>query len=100
MIGKLSLFATWIHPGPGYVIGQKHQPLQTENGIKVNHVHIHALQRTKLDDQQQILFPFPRTSDDFEKPISDTEKILQADDIQRIKHELETLHERKSKDSS
>lgn len=92
MIGELALISSWIHGGRGYVLGQKHQPLQTENGVKMNHVHMHSLPRTKEDEQNGILFPLPQTFDDFDNPDTPLEKTQQSEDISLIRRELEILY--------
>jgi diadenosine tetraphosphate (Ap4A) HIT family hydrolase len=52
-IGRLS---EALDNGFGTGIMQKYQPLQTENGIKVNHLHFHVFPRVK---NEPTLFPVP-----------------------------------------
>jgi diadenosine tetraphosphate (Ap4A) HIT family hydrolase len=52
-LGRLSAL---LDEGYGTGIMQKFQPLQSENGIKVNHLHFHAFPRLEVE---QGLFPTP-----------------------------------------
>lgn len=52
-IGRLSLL---LDDGHGTGLMQKYQPLQTQNGIKVNHLHFHVFPRQKDEEH---LFPVP-----------------------------------------
>lgn len=81
--------------GYGTIISQKTQPLQNENGIKMDHIHFHVWPRTKQDEQNRIVFPAPRSFDDFEIPHTDSEKEEMERDIQRNKAEFEMLFLRK-----
>lgn len=45
-----------LDTGFGSGVMQKYQPLQTENGIKVSHLHFHVFPRTK---EEEHLFPTP-----------------------------------------
>jgi diadenosine tetraphosphate (Ap4A) HIT family hydrolase len=53
-LGRLSLE---LDQGFGSGIMQKYQPTQSENGIKVNHLHFHVFPR---QENEQDLFPTPR----------------------------------------
>lgn len=66
-LGRLS---TKLDQGYGTGIMQKYQPLQLENGIKVNHLHFHVFPRSKNEIG---LFPVPEpnTFDGFTKPDRD-----------------------------
>jgi ATP adenylyltransferase len=52
-IGRISLI---LDDGFGTGLMQKYQPLQSENGIKVNHLHFHIFPRQKDEEN---LFPAP-----------------------------------------
>ncbi len=52
-IGRLSLL---LDRGFGSGVMQKYQPRQLENGIKVNHLHVHVFPRYSEED---VLFPVP-----------------------------------------
>jgi histidine triad (HIT) family protein len=52
-IGRLSAA---LNTGHGTGVMQKYQPLQTENGIKVNHLHFHIFPRFEAENE---LFPVP-----------------------------------------
>ena len=56
-LGRLS-FA--LDQGYGTGIAQKYQPLQPQNGIKVNHLHFHVFPRIA---QESGLFPVPEPND-------------------------------------
>lgn len=66
-IGRISAA---LDDGFGTGIMQKYQPLQAENGIKVNHLHFHIFPRRKDEDG---LFPVPEPNDftGFSQPTSD-----------------------------
>lgn len=53
-LGRLS---NLLDEGFGTGIMQKYQPLQAENGIKVNHLHFHVFPRKQ---QEESLFPVPQ----------------------------------------
>lgn len=74
MMGEVALLANCIDEGYGVVTAQKFQPLQPENGIKMNHLHIHAWPRLEEDEKNGIIMPAPRSSQDFTVPhAKDTE---------------------------
>ena len=52
-IGRLSAL---LDEGFGYGMMQKFQPTQAENGIKMNHMHVHLFPRQEHEAQ---LFPTP-----------------------------------------
>lgn len=56
-IGRLSGL---LDSGFGTGVMQKYQPLQTENGIKVNHLHFHVFPRL---EKEPSLFPVPQPND-------------------------------------
>lgn len=56
-IGRLSQA---LDNGFGTGVMQKYQPLQMENGIKVNHLHFHVFPRVK---DEAGLFPVPEPND-------------------------------------
>jgi len=49
-----------LDEGFGTGVMQKYQPLQPENGVKVNHLHFHVFPRR---EQEQGLFPTPEPND-------------------------------------
>lgn len=53
---ELGRLAVKLDKGFGSGIMQKYQPLQTENGIKVDHLHFHVFPR--IEDEAS-LFPVP-----------------------------------------
>jgi diadenosine tetraphosphate (Ap4A) HIT family hydrolase len=53
---ELGRLLVLLDEGFGTGIMQKYQPLQTENGIKVNHLHFHIFPREEIEDN---LFPTP-----------------------------------------
>jgi diadenosine tetraphosphate (Ap4A) HIT family hydrolase len=65
MTAEIALMADIIDGGRGTIIVQKFQPLQAENGIKVNHLHVHAWPRTLQDEENSILIPAPQSFEDF-----------------------------------
>ncbi len=56
-LGRLSAA---LDEGYGTGIMQKYQPLQTENGIKVSHLHFHVFPRL---EHESGLFPTPEPND-------------------------------------
>ncbi len=87
--------ANVIDHGYGSVVTQKSQPLQKENGIKMDHVHFHVWPRTKNDEKNGIVIPAPQSFDDFYVP-SNPQEIAELDeDIMRNKHEFEMMFLRK-----
>ena len=80
--------ANVIDFGYGTVITQKTQPLQAENGIKMDHVHFHVWPRTKQDEKSGIVIPAPKSFDDFYVPATDSERRELDEDIQRNKKEM------------
>lgn len=66
-IGRISAA---LDDGFGTGVMQKYQPLQAENGIKVNHLHFHIFPRRKDEDD---LFPVPEPNDftGFSQPTGD-----------------------------
>ncbi|USN97048.1 MAG: HIT domain-containing protein [Candidatus Nomurabacteria bacterium] len=81
--------------GYGSVVTQKSQPLQKENGIKMDHVHFHVWPRTKQDEKNGVVIPAPQSFDDFFIPSNEAEMKELDDDIQRNKREFEMLFLRK-----
>lgn len=76
-LGRLSLA---LDEGYGSGIMQKYQPLQTENGIKMNHLHAHVFPR---QENEPGLFPTPEPNsfEGFVMP-TDTEVITLAHRLQ------------------
>lgn len=72
---ELGRLLVLLDEGFGTGIMQKYQPLQTENGIKVNHLHFHIFPREENEDN---LFPTPTPNsfDGFWDPTPD--KIMQT----------------------
>jgi len=70
-VGRLGLL---LDKGFGTGVMQKYQPLQTENGIKVNHLHFHVFPRL---EEEVGLFPVPEPNsfDGFE--LADRAEIAQ-----------------------
>lgn len=72
IMAEIALMADMIDEGRGTIIVQKFQPLQEENGIKMNHLHIHAWPRLEADDNAGVPFPAPQNFDNF-RPVDDKE---------------------------
>lgn len=71
-LGRLSLK---LDKGFGTGIMQKYQPLQAENGIKVDHLHFHVFPR--LEDEPGLFpVPQPNTFDGFITPTDDEVKAV------------------------
>jgi diadenosine tetraphosphate (Ap4A) HIT family hydrolase len=77
IMGELGRLSLKLDEGFGTGIMQKYQPLQTENGIKVNHLHFHIFPRI-ADEEGLFPVPQPNTFDGFTVP-SDDEVIAVAD---------------------
>lgn len=73
MMAEAAILATRIDEGYGTVITQKFQPRLAENGVKVNHVHVHVWPRHQSEEDVPI--PAPQSFDEFERNVS-TEDIL------------------------
>lgn len=58
---ELGRLAAKLDGGFGSGIMQKFQPLQSENGIKMNHLHLHVFPR--LENERGQLFPVPVPND-------------------------------------
>lgn len=65
IMAEIALMADIIDSGRGTIIVQKFQPLQAENGIKMNHLHVHAWPRTPQDEEDSVLIPAPQSFEDF-----------------------------------
>jgi len=57
IMGELGRLASLLDNGLGYGTMHKYQPLQAENGIKMNHWHQHVFPRL---GQEAGLFPVPK----------------------------------------
>jgi diadenosine tetraphosphate (Ap4A) HIT family hydrolase len=70
IMGELGRLSLKLDEGFGSGIMQKYQPLQAENGIKVNHLHFHIFPRLA---NEAGLFPVPQpnTFDGFTVPSED-----------------------------
>jgi diadenosine tetraphosphate (Ap4A) HIT family hydrolase len=70
IMGELGRLSLKLDKGFGTGMMQKYQPLQAENGIKVNHLHFHVFPRIKNEPG---LFPVPQpnTFDGFSVPSDD-----------------------------
>lgn len=71
IMGEVGLLLNSIDEGYGTMMVQKFQPLQAENGIKMNHLHFHAWPRTFEDEMNGVLMPAPQSFDDFSQLSSD-----------------------------
>lgn len=71
ILAEVGRLAVALDKGYGTGMMQKYQPLQDENGIKVNHLHVHVFPR---NESETMLFPVPEpnTFDGFSLP-SNTE---------------------------
>lgn len=56
MMSEVGRLARRVDSGFGSGVMQKYQPLQHENGIKMNHIHFHVFPRT---EDEVVLFPVP-----------------------------------------
>lgn len=92
IMGEAAILGSLVDYGYGTITIQKFQPLQAENGIKMNHLHVHVWPRTKEDERHKILMPAPQSFDDFQSPLTDEEL---ADDISRNARELEMMYKRR-----
>lgn len=95
IVREAETIAHVVDHGYGTVVTQKSQPLQAENGIKMDHVHFHIWPRTKHDEKNGIVIPAPQSFDDFYIPSNDAERRELEEDIQRNKHEFEMMFLRK-----
>lgn len=75
VMAELSRPSLKLDEGFGTGIMQKYQPLQVENGIKVNHLHFHVFPRA---ENEVGLFPIPEpnTFDGFVTPSDDEVRAL------------------------
>ena len=69
-MGELGRLSLKLDKGSGTGIMQKYQPLQAENGIKVNHLHFHVFPRIE-DETELFPVPQPNTFDGFVTPSAD-----------------------------
>lgn len=69
-MGELGRLSLKLDKGSGTGIMQKYQPLQAENGIKVNHLHFHVFPRIE-DETELFPVPQPNTFDWFVTPSAD-----------------------------
>lgn len=60
IMAELGRLGALLNEGFGSGIMQKYQPLQRENGIKVNHLHFHIIPR---HEHEHGLFPVPEPND-------------------------------------
>lgn len=67
IMAEVAIMADMIDEGKGTIIVQKFQPLLQENGIKMNHMHIHAWPRLQEDEDASVPFPAPQNFDNFRK---------------------------------
>lgn len=77
IMGEIGRLLVKLDKGFGTGMMQKHQPLQAENGIKVNHLHFHVFPRIK-DEPDLFPVPSPNTFDGFIVP-SEEEVIATAE---------------------
>lgn len=68
MMAEAAILASRVDDGYGTVITQKFQPRLNENGVKVNHLHIHVWPR--LADEEHVPIPAPQSFDEFERNVS------------------------------
>lgn len=92
MMGEAAILGSLVDYGYGTMTIQKFQPLQAENGIKMNHLHVHVWPRTKEDEFNKTLMPAPQSFDDFRSSLGDEEL---AEDISRNARELEMMYKRR-----
>lgn len=92
IMAEAAILASLVDYGYGTIIIQKFQPLQAENGIKMNHMHVHVWPRTKADELNHTLMPAPQSFDDFISPLTDEELSL---DITHNARELEMMYKRR-----
>ncbi len=87
--------ANVVDHGYGSVVIQKSQPLQEENGIKMDHIHFHVWPRTKDDEKNGVVIPAPQSFDDFYVPSTPQEIAELDEDLMRNKREFEMMFLRK-----
>ena len=92
IMGEAAILASLVDYGNGTMIIQKFQPLQKENGIKMNHLHVHVWPRTKEDEQNNVLMPAPQSFNDFNSSLDSDEL---SEDIARNTRELEMMYKRR-----
>lgn len=75
-LGRIGLA---LDQGFGTGIIQKYMPLQTENGIKMNHLHYHVFPRQE-DETDLFPVPYPNSFDGFVMP-TDAEVVAVAESV-------------------
>lgn len=70
IMGELGRLSLALDEGFGSGIMQKHQPLQAENGLKVDHVHFHVFPRI-MDEPGIFPIPNPNSADGFTFPTNE-----------------------------
>jgi histidine triad (HIT) family protein len=92
MMGEAALLADWSDKGYGSVTLQKYQPLQTENGIKMDHAHVHIWPRTRRDEKNGIIIPAPKYRSNFFVPRTRADREYERRTLEITRRYLELKH--------